>query len=106
MKKRAPGAWITLNASYYVGPACDVEKLFDDAGLFLSGARGIAQSLSDLLSQDVDIEPRDLAEALWGVALLIEMGQSSTEVAHTRIQKIRKGLRYSTEPKPDRQEAE
>lgn len=93
MKQRDPGAWITLNASYYVGPACDIEKLFDDAGLFLSGAHGIAQCLSDLLSQDVDIEPRDLAQALWGVAVLIEMGQSSAEQAHVRVQKIRKGMR-------------
>lgn len=83
---------MTLNASYYAAPACDVEKLFDDASLFLSGAHGIAQSLSDLLSQDVDIEPRDLAEALWGTAVLIQMGQSSAEQAHVRIRKIRAGI--------------
>jgi hypothetical protein len=58
----------------------------------LNGAYGIAQSLSDLLSQGVDINPDDLAKALWGASVLIQMGQRSAEQAHVRIRKIRKGL--------------
>jgi hypothetical protein len=93
MKQRAQGAWITLNSSYYCAPACDVSNLLDDASLLLSGARGITQSLSDLLNQGVDIEPGDLASALWGASVLIQLGQSSAEEAHVRIRKIRGSIR-------------
>lgn len=92
MKRRAPGAWITLNTSYYVGPVCQPCALLEDASLLLNGARGITQSLSDLLSEGVDIEPGDLAKALWGASVLIEMGQSSAEEAHGRIRKMRKSI--------------
>jgi hypothetical protein len=90
MKQSAPGAWITLNASYYFGPVCPPDKLLDDASLLLTGAHGITQSLADLLSQDSDIHPDDLANALWGVATLIQMGQRSAEEAHERIRKMQK----------------
>ncbi|GLQ99166.1 hypothetical protein [Dyella mobilis] len=93
MKKRAQGAWVTLNASYYCAPVCHPGKFLDDASLLLEGARGITQSLADLLSQDVDINPDDLAKALWAVSLLMEMGQSSAEVAHGRIRRMRKEIR-------------
>jgi hypothetical protein len=89
MKEPAPDAWITLNASYYVSPLCDPGKLLDDANLLLEGARGITQSLSDLLSQDMDINPDDLANALWAAATLIQMGQRSAQEAHARMQKVR-----------------
>lgn len=95
MKQRAKGAWITLNASYYCAPFCDTGKLLDDASLLLSGAHGITQSLSDLLSQGVDVEPCDLANALWGASVLIQLGQSSAEEAHVRITKIREGIRLA-----------
>lgn len=84
---------MTLNASYYTGPAGHPGKLLDDASLLLNGAHGIAQSLSDLLHQDVDINPNDLAKALWGVAVLIEMGQSSAEEANVRIRKLKTVIR-------------
>ncbi|GLQ99129.1 hypothetical protein [Dyella mobilis] len=92
MKKRAQGAWITLNASYYCAPICHPLKLVDDASLLLEGARGITQSLADLLSQDVDINPDDLAKALWAASVLMEMGQSSAEVAYARIRKMRQAI--------------
>jgi hypothetical protein len=91
VKERAPGAWITLNASYYFGPLGHPDKLLDDACQLLDGAHGITQSLSDLLSQDVDINPEDLANALWGASTLIQMGQRSAEEAHRRIRKICRG---------------
>lgn len=93
MKRRAPGAWITLNSSYYVGPVCQPCSLLEDASLLLNGAHGMTQSLSDLLGQGVDIDPNDLAKALWGVSVLIEMGQRSAEEAHGRIRKMRKAIR-------------
>jgi hypothetical protein len=88
MKEPAIGAWITLNASYYFGPHCDPCGLLDDASLLLSGAHGITQSLSDLLGQGEDINPNDLANALWGASMLIHMGQRSAEEAHGRIRKM------------------
>jgi hypothetical protein len=93
MKEQTPDAWISLNASYYVAPACHPDKLLDDANLFLDGAHGIIQSLFDSLSQDVDIDSDDLANALWGADKLLEMGQRSAQEAHGRLQKIRKATR-------------
>jgi hypothetical protein len=87
MKEQASGAWISLNASYYVGPVCHPDKLLDDANLLLDGAHGMIRSLFDSLSQDVDIEPDDLANALWGAAMLMQMGQRSAQEAHERLRK-------------------
>lgn len=92
MKPREPGAWITLNTSYFAAPVCHPFALLDDASLLLNGAHGITQSLSDLLGQGVDIEPSDLAKALWGASLLIEMGQRSAEEAHKRIRRLRHSI--------------
>jgi hypothetical protein len=88
MKEQAPGAWISLNASYYVDPTCHPDKLLDDANLFLDGAHGIIQSLSEALGQDADIDPGDLANALWGAAMLMQMGQRSAQEAHERIRRL------------------
>jgi hypothetical protein len=93
MKEPAPGAWITLNASYYFGPLCDPDKLLDDASLLLTGAHGITQSLADLLGQHADINPDDFANALWAASLLIQMGHHSAEEANGRIRKMRKAIR-------------
>jgi hypothetical protein len=62
----------------------------DDASLLLTGAHGITQSVADLLGQNSDINPDDLANALWAVSTLIQMGQRSTQEAHTRLNKMRK----------------
>jgi hypothetical protein len=93
MKEPAPGAWITLNASYYFGPLCDPGKLLDDASLLLTGAHGVTQSLSDLLGQGEDVDSNDLANALWAVSVLIHMGQHSAEEAHARIRKMQRKIR-------------
>jgi hypothetical protein len=85
MKEQTPGAWVTLNASYHFGPLCPPDKLLDDANLLLDGAHGVIRSLSESLSQDVDIDPDDLAHALWGAALLLQMGQRSAQEAHERL---------------------
>jgi hypothetical protein len=88
MTEQTPDAWITLNASYDFGPLCPPDKLLDDANLLLDGAHGIIRCLSDSLSQDMDIDPGDLANALWGAAMLLQMGQRSAQEAHERLQKI------------------
>ena len=93
MKQPASGAWVTLNASYYVGPLCDPGQLLDDANLLLSGAHGITQSLSELLGHGEDICPDDLANALWGASLLIHMGQRNAEEAHAQIHRMRREIR-------------
>jgi hypothetical protein len=85
MKEQTPGAWITLNARYDFGPLCPPDQLLDDANLLLDGAHGIIRSLSESLSQDVDIDAGDLANALWGAALLLQMGQRSAQEAHERL---------------------
>jgi hypothetical protein len=102
MKEPTSGAWISLNASYYVEPACHPDKLLDDANLFLDGAHGIIRSLSESLSQDMDIDPDDLANALWGAAMLLQMGQRSAQEAHGRLQKanLRDCTRFSPSPVP------
>jgi hypothetical protein len=92
MKRRDPGAWITLNASYYVAPVCHPDNFMDDAILLLNGAHGITQSLADLLHQSADIKPGDLAKALWSASLLIQMGQRSAEEAYGRVRRMRKAI--------------
>jgi hypothetical protein len=88
MKDHPSAVWITLNASYYIAPLCDPSRLMDDAHQLLEGAHGITQSLSDLLGQGVDIHPDDLAHALSGASMLIEMGQRSAEEGHGRIRRL------------------
>jgi hypothetical protein len=75
MKESALGAWITLNENYYFGPFCDPGKLLDDASLPLDGAHGTTQSVADLLSSETDLDPDDLANALWTASTLIQMEQ-------------------------------
>jgi hypothetical protein len=99
MKRRAPGAWITLNASYYAAPVCHPDKFMDDAILLLNGARGITQSLSDLLEQRGNINADDLAKALWSASVLIQMGQRSAEEAHCRIRRAKKEIRHIEDAK-------
>ena len=93
MKQHLPGPWITLNTSYYIAPVCHPAKLLDDAELLLGGAHGITQSLADLLRQDGDASPADLADALWGAALLVEMGRRNAHEAQCRLSRIRGAMR-------------
>ncbi|GLQ52518.1 hypothetical protein ACFFJT_10940 [Dyella flava] len=90
MKEHAPGAWITLNASYYIAPVCHPGRLQDDADLLLDGAQGIIQSLGDRVGQGVDTDPDNFASALWAAAILIQMGQRSAHEAHKRLNCILK----------------
>lgn len=85
MKKQAPGAWLTLSVSYYIAPVCHPLDLLDDASLLLDGARGIAQCLNDTLLEATTIDNAALADAMWGVATLIELGQRNAQEAHKRL---------------------
>jgi hypothetical protein len=87
MKQQTREAWIALNASYHIDSFCHPGQLLDDANLFLDGANGITQSLSDLLNDRADINPNSLANALWAAAALIQMAQGNTQEAHTRLRK-------------------
>ncbi|GLQ48836.1 hypothetical protein ACFFJT_17705 [Dyella flava] len=89
MEQHFSGPWIRLNTTYYVAPVGDPAELLEDAQLLLGGANGIAQSLSDLLSQDLDANPADLANALWSAALLVKMGQRNTLEAQYRLRQLR-----------------
>ena len=97
MKDEVPGScWITLNASYFISPLSGPLELLDDANLLLDGAHGITQCLADLLPQVGDINHGDLAQALWGAAALIELGQRNAEIAHGRLHAMRREI-WSTE---------
>jgi hypothetical protein len=43
---------------------------------------------SGLLSMDGEADPGDLADALWGAAILIEMGQRNAQEALGRMMEI------------------
>ena len=93
MKDEVPGnCWITLNASYFISPLTGPLELLDDANLLLDGARGITQCLSDLLSQDGNVNHDQLAQAMWGASALIELGQRNAEVAHSRLCAMRREI--------------
>jgi hypothetical protein len=96
MKQHTREAWITLNASYDISTPCHPDQLLDDANLLLDGAHGITQSLSDLLNEDADINPDDLAHALWAACVLIQMGQRNAREAHLRLQR---DIRHVSDPK-------
>lgn len=81
MTNDTAGTWLTLNAQYTIAPDTDPFKLLDDAGLILDSARGIAQSLSELLASVEQASLSDVSSAMQGVAILIEMGQRNSEAA-------------------------
>lgn len=84
MKKRTHNVWFTLNANYDIAPHSHPAQLLDDASLLLDGAHGITQSLSQLLGDNTDIHPNDLANALWAAGILIQMAQNNTQAARTQ----------------------
>lgn len=89
MNPKAPGAWISLNTSYYLPPACDPLSLLDDATLLLDSAQSMVRVLSDLLPQTESANQGDLANAMFGIATLIEMGQCSAQEAQRRLSTVR-----------------
>ena len=77
--------WISLNVRYDIPADARSFELLDDADQLLESARGTAQCLSDALMQTDDFNHGDLANALHGMALLMELGQRCAREAQTRM---------------------
>jgi hypothetical protein len=102
MKEKAPGAWLTLNTSYYPAPIGNPLALMDDAYTLLERAHGIVQLMRDALQLSPCVDTRALMLALKGVETLMEMSvetlmemssknAGSTEAAHVRFVEIGDG---------------
>ncbi|GLQ46318.1 hypothetical protein GCM10007862_13690 [Dyella lipolytica] len=81
--------WITLNTQYFIAPVGSPLDLLDDANLLLGSAQDLARSLSEAIDQADNINSEHLAGAFWGLATLIELGQSCAREANERLHKIR-----------------
>jgi hypothetical protein len=77
-------SWMTLHTRYLVEPKASPHSLMMDAHIFLDGAHGIAQTMSDLMSDDV-INSDRMCSALNGIALLVEMGRQCVALADLRM---------------------
>ena len=94
MKEKAPGAWLTLNTSYYPAPIGNPLALMDDAYTLLERverAHGIVQLMREALQLSPCVDTRSLMLALKGVETLMEMSAGSTEAAHVRFEEIGNG---------------
>ena len=91
MKEKAPGAWLSLNTSYYVAPIGNPLALLDDAYMLLESAHGVVQLMRDALQLSPCVDTRALTLALKGVETLMEMSAGSTEAAHVRFAEIGDG---------------
>ncbi|MBE1160810.1 hypothetical protein [Dyella acidiphila] len=84
MTTQTPTPWTTLNTSYYTASLGDPLSLLDDASMLLNGAQSISRMLCDALPTTESLDRDDLANAMWCVATLIDMGQGSTREAMRR----------------------
>ena len=76
--------WISLSARYDIPASERPSDLLEDADHLLESAHGIAHVLRDALTQTDDFNNGDLANALGGMALLIELGQRCAQEAQIR----------------------
>ena len=88
-KPKVPEARVMHHACDRIPSTCDPLSLLDEACLILDSAQGMARLLCDLLPQAEDANQDDLAQAMWGVATLIEMGQCSAQEAHRHLLAVR-----------------
>jgi hypothetical protein len=91
MKEKAPGAWLTLNTSYYPAPVGNPLSLLDDSYMLLERAHGIVQLMRDALQLSPCVDTRSLTLALKAVETLMEMSAGSAEAAHVRFEEIGDG---------------
>jgi hypothetical protein len=91
MKEKAPGAWLTLNISYYPALVGNPLALLDDAYTLLESAHGIVHLTRDALQLSPCVDTRVTTLALKGVETLMEMSAGSTEAAHLRFEEIGHG---------------
>jgi hypothetical protein len=95
MKEKAPGAWLTLNTSYYPAPLGSPLALLDDAYILLESAQGIVHLMRDALQLSPCMDARAMTLALRGVETLMDMSAGSTEAAHVRFEEIGDGWAVS-----------
>jgi hypothetical protein len=88
MNEKAPGAWLTLNTSYYPAPIGNPLALLDDSYMLLERAQGIVQLMREALQLSPCVEPRALTLALKAVETLMEMSAGCAEEAHVRLEQI------------------
>ncbi|GLQ46527.1 hypothetical protein GCM10007862_15780 [Dyella lipolytica] len=91
MKEKAPGAWLTLNTSYYPAPVGSPLDLLSDSYMLLESAHGIVHLMRNALQLSPCVDARSLTLALKGVETLMEMSAGSTEAAHVRFEQIGDG---------------
>jgi hypothetical protein len=91
MKEKAPGAWLSLNTSYYVAPIGNPLALLDDSYMLLERAHGIVQLMREALQLSPCVDARSLTLALKAVETLMEMSAGSAEEAHVRFEQIGDG---------------
>ncbi|WP_233840517.1 hypothetical protein [Dyella sp. 2HG41-7] len=91
MKEKAPGAWLTLNASYFAAPVLNPLSLLDDAQTLIENAHGVVQVMRDAVQLSPYVDNRALAHALKAVETLMEMSAGCAEVAHVRFVSIGDG---------------
>jgi len=91
MKEKAPGAWLTLNTSYYPAAIGNPLTLLDDSYTLLERAQGIVHLMHEALQLSPSVDARALTLALKAVETLMEMSAGSAEEAHVRLEQIGDG---------------
>jgi hypothetical protein len=91
MKEKAPGAWLTLNTSYYTAPIGNPLALLDDSYMLLERAHGVVHLMREAIQLSPCVNMRSLTLALQAVETLMEMSAGSTEAAHVRFEEMGEG---------------
>ena len=91
MKEKAPGAWLTLNTSYYAAAIGNPLTLLDDSYTLLERAHGVVQLMREALQLSPCVDAHSLTLALRAVETLMEMSAGSAEEAHVRLAQIGDG---------------
>jgi len=88
MKEKAPGAWLTLNASYNPSNKSNPLSLLEDSYMLLECAQGIVHLTRDALQLSPCVDIRALTLTLKAVETLMEMSAGSAEEAHVRLEHV------------------
>jgi hypothetical protein len=85
MNEQAKDVWSYFNASYEIDAGASPSDLLDDSAVWLDSAQGMAQTLGEVVNHADGINHDRLSSALFGIALLIDMGRRCTHQAHLRM---------------------
>lgn len=85
MKEKDPGAWLTLNSSYYTAATGNPFALLEDATLLLEQAQGIVHVMRQVLQLSPYVNREAMVLAMQAVTVLMDMSAGSTEAAHVRL---------------------